>query len=103
MNENPRKDPLDRMVDAYENMLERVDGWLKGAENAVPNLRQGIEHAREKAVEMDELTREEAQLIGNYLSDLEDASQYLSSTDRDRRTRLQFGVELLEDRMLDFF
>ena len=57
----------------------------------------------EKAVELGELTREEAQLIGNYLSDLEDASQYLSSTDRDRRTRLQFGVELLEDRMLDFF
>ena len=69
MNDNPRKDPLDGMVDAYENMLERVDGWLKGAESAIPNLRQGIEHARERAVEMNELTREEAQKIGAvYLS-----------------------------------
>jgi hypothetical protein len=42
-------------------------------------LRASIEHAAEKAVELGELTREEARLIGGYLKrDLEDAGQYLT-------------------------
>jgi len=104
MNENPRRDPLDRMVDAYENMLERVDGWLKDAESAMPELRQGIEHAREKAVELDELTREEAQKIGAYLErDVEDAASFLVNTGAEFRGWLRFETELIENRLLEMF
>ncbi|MCP4126493.1 MAG: zinc ribbon-containing protein, partial [Gammaproteobacteria bacterium] len=56
------QDPLDRMVVAYENMLQRVDDLLQKAEKtAIPTLKKSLEHAREKAVELDELTREEAE------------------------------------------
>ena len=96
------------LVDAYHRMMERVKHRLEELEQAeqeaLPQLQASIEHAAEKAVELGELTREEARLIGSYLKrDLEDAGQYLSATGRDLRTWLRFDVELLEDRLLDFF
>lgn len=97
-----------RRAQAYGRMMERVKLRLEELEQAekaaFPRLYASIEHAAEKAVELGELTREEARLIGSYLRrDLEDAGQYLSSTGRDLRAWLRFDVELLEDRILDFF
>ena len=96
------------LVDAYHRMMERVKHRLEELEQAeqeaLPRLQASIEHAAEKAVELGELTREEARLIGGYLKrDLEDAGQYLAATGRDLRAWLRFDVELLEDRLLDFF
>lgn len=95
-------------VDAYHRMMERVKHRLEELEQAeqeaLPQLRASIEQAAEKAVELGEITREEARLIGGYLKrDLEDAGQYLSATGRDLGAWLRFDVELLEDRLLDFF
>ena len=97
-----------RLVQAYDRMMERVKLRLEELEQAereaLPQLRASIEHAAEKAVELGELTREEARLIGGYLKrDLEDAGQYLTTTGQDLRAWLRFDLELLEDRMLDFF
>lgn len=105
MTEPTHDKPLAR---AYRRMMERVKLRLEELEQvereALPQLRASIEHAAEKAVELGELTREEARLIGGYLKrDLEDAGQYLTATGRDLRAWLRFDVELLEDRMLDFF
>ena len=96
------------LAQAYHRMMERVKLRLEELEQAereaLPQLRASIEHAAEKAVELGELSREEARLIGGYLRrDLEDAGQYLTTTGRDLRTWLRFDVELLEDRLLDFF
>ncbi len=97
-----------RLVEAYDRMMERVKHRLEELEQAekaaFPRLHASIEHAAEKAVELGELTREEARLIGGYLKrDLEDAGEYLTTTGRDLRAWLRFDLELLEDRMLDFF
>ena len=96
-----------RLVQAYNRMMERVKLRLEELEQAereaLPQLRASIEHAAEKAVELGELTREEARLIGGYLKrDLEDAGQYLTTTGQDLRAWLRFDLELLEDRMLEF-
>ncbi|MCP5158233.1 MAG: hypothetical protein H6974_06755 [Gammaproteobacteria bacterium] len=95
-------------VRAYRQMMERAKNRLEELEQAekaaFPQLNASIEHAAEKAVEVGELTREEAQLIGGYLKrDLEDAGHYLVVTGRDLRAWLRFDLELLEDRLLDFF
>ena len=105
MNDVSNSSPL---VQAYRKMMERVKNRLEELEQAekaaLPRLNASIEHAAKKAVEVGELTREEAQLIGGYLKrDLEDAGHYLTATGRDLRAWLRFDLELLEDRLLDFF
>jgi hypothetical protein len=99
------QDPLDRMVVAYENMLQRVDGLLKKAEkSAIPTLKKSLEQAREKAVELDELTREEAEKIATYVErDLHDAAGFLHQTGVEFRDWVRFDMKLIEDRVLAMF
>jgi len=100
-----KKDPLDRMVEAYETMLERVDALLKKAEGStLPNLRQSIDSAREKAVELDELSREEADKIAQYLErDMADAASFMARTGKEFRDWMRFEAELIEGRLLELF
>ena len=96
------------LVQAYRRMMERLKERLEELEQAeqaaFPQLSASIEHVAEKAVELGELTREEARLIGGYLQrDLEDAGQHLATTGRDLSAWLRFDLELLEERLLDFF
>jgi len=54
-------------VHAYERMLERVREFTTEARGeVVPKLQHGLDAAREKATELGELSREEAEKIGNY-------------------------------------
>ncbi len=99
------QDPLDRMVVAYENMLQRVEYILQKAEDtAVPTLKKSLEHAREKAVELDELTREEAEKIAAYVErDLHDAAGFLHKTGEEFRDWARFDMKLIESSILDMF
>lgn len=99
---------LSRLTEAYHHMMKRVKAHLDELEQAekdfLPNLQQSIEHAAERSVELGELTREEAQLIGRYLKrDVEDAGHYLAKTGHDLREWLRFDLELIEERLLDLF
>ncbi|MEJ2554264.1 MAG: zinc ribbon-containing protein, partial [Gammaproteobacteria bacterium] len=59
---------------------------------------------KEKAVELGELSREEAERIGDYLRrDLEDAGEYLADTGSELSSWLHFDVELVEDRLWEAF
>lgn len=97
-----------RLVRQYGKMMERVKTHLEELEKAekaaFPRLSASIEQAAEKAVVLGDLTREEARLIGGYLKrDIEDAGQYLLTTGRDLRAWMRFDLELIEDRLLEFF
>lgn len=102
MSEDEKKNTLDRMVEAYENMLERVDALLRSGESTrLPSLRETIDHARERAVELEELTREEADKVGGYLErDLNDAARFMADNDSDLRRWLRFEAELIESSLL---
>ena len=93
------------MVVAYENMLQRVEELLDKAEkSAIPTLKKGLEQARDKAVELDELTREEAEKIASYVErDLHDAAGYLHKTGEEFRDWVRFDLKLIEGRILDMF
>jgi DUF438 domain-containing protein len=93
------------MVTAYENMLERVEEMLeKAEETALPTLKKGLEYAREKAVELDELTREEADKIASYVErDMHDAASFMHKTGDEFRDWFKFDMELIESRLLDMF
>lgn len=99
------RDPVDRLVNAYEKMLEQVDGMLEKAEKTtLPTLRKSIDKARDKMVEMNELTREEAEKIAGYLErDMKDAAHFLTETGEEFRHWFKFDVELIEARMMELF
>ncbi len=104
MNEK-QKDPVDRLVAAYEAMLERVHEAADTTESkTVPWLREALSNAREKAVELDELTREEADKVSRYVErDLHEAANFLADTGQEFRDWLSFDWQLMQNRMLDMF
>jgi len=99
------RDPVEKLVEAYETMLERVDELLDKAEKStIPNLKRNIDHAREKAVELGELTREEADKIATYVErDMEDAATYITETGEELREWFKFDLDLIETRVRDLF
>lgn len=77
-------------------MMQRV------RDEALPELKQRIEAAREKAIELGELSHEEAIKIGDWLKrDLHDAADFLAETGSELGNWLRFDIELLEDRLRD--
>ena len=61
-------DAGEKLERAYNRMMERLHHALDSAEEkTMPTIRHGIEKAREKAVDLEELTHEEAEKVAYYL------------------------------------
>lgn len=108
MNETSNKNESEGegLGSAYHRMLERVRTAfeLTGESGALPALQEKIEDAKEKAVELDELTRDEAEKIGEYLRrDLHDAAGFMADTGKELRDWLSFDLELIEARLAKVF
>ena len=96
---NPRNE---NHLHAYNRMMEQVR--VLADHLGYQNLKHAIQIAKDNAVEVGELTREEAELIGNYLlRDLEDAGHYLADSGGELKDWLRFDLELIEDRLLEMF
>jgi predicted RNA-binding Zn-ribbon protein involved in translation (DUF1610 family) len=97
------KSTREQWLDAYNNMMVRVKTALEEAEEATPPaLRRAIGKARDTAVDLEELTVEEAGKVADYLHrDLEDAGKYLANTGHELGDWLRFDIDLLEDRLLE--
>ncbi|MGQ0658648.1 MAG: zinc ribbon-containing protein [Chromatiales bacterium] len=93
-----------REVAGYRRMLERAASTLKEAvKHPLPSLRHLIDTAKHTAVELKELSHDEAERIGYYLRrDVEDAAQHAREGRRELRDWLRFDIALLEDRLLEF-
>ena len=98
-------DPVDRLVEAYEAMLKRVhEAAETGESKTVPWLRQTLANARDRAVELEELTREEAERVSRYVErDLHDAAQFVAETGQEFRDWVSFDWRLMQSRMLEMF
>jgi len=105
MTSHNQKDALEHLVEAYDTMLKRVSDAIKKAEHTtIPALKKNIEHARETAIEVGELTRDEAEKIATYLErDMHDAADFLSETGKEFKDWGRFDLELIEDRLLEMF
>jgi len=105
MTSNNQKEPLEHLVEAYDIMLKRVsDAAEKAEKTAIPALKKNIEHARETAIEVGELTRDEAEKIATYLErDMHDAADLLSETGKEFKDWAKFDLELIENRLLEMF
>lgn len=103
MSEHNDHNAHERLVHGYERMMERAKGILDQArKGTLPTMQHLIDEAKEKAVELGELTKDESEKIGQYLRrDLDDAAHYLSDTRKDLADWLRFDFELVEDRLMD--
>ncbi len=105
MKSNNQKDTLEYLVEAYDTMLKRVSDTVEKAEQStIPALKKNIERARETAIEVGELTRDEAEKIATYLErDMHDAADFLSETGKEFKEWGKFDLELIESRLLEMF
>jgi len=86
---------------AYNNMLNHARSFLQDASHDLgSNLQDAIESAKEKAIHLKELSKEEAEQIGQYLSrDLHDAGAYIQQQRGELADWLRFDVEQVERRI----
>ncbi|MCV6636968.1 zinc ribbon-containing protein [Candidatus Albibeggiatoa sp. nov. NOAA] len=90
----------DKLLSAYEQMLTRV----KDSSKTSHTLSERIDRAKEKALEFEELTREEAEKLAYYVKrDLHDAAHTIVETEHELADWLRFDLELLEERFIDLF
>tara|TARA_R110002050_G_scaffold9504_1_gene33061 strand:+ start:204646 stop:205161 length:516 start_codon:yes stop_codon:yes gene_type:complete len=94
-----------KLIAAYDKMMVRVAELLDTAEQqALPALQKNIERAKQQAIELKEVTSEEAEKLTSYIRrDLHDAADYLEQTGDELSSWLSFDLELVEDRLLEVF
>jgi len=97
------KSTREKWLAAYDDMMVRVKTAIEEAEEAtLPALQRYIHKARDTAVELGELTREEAEKIAAWLErDLTDAGKHLAVTGHRLGDWLRFDMGLIEDRLLE--
>lgn len=94
-----------RLEQAYETMLKRVGEYAEHAgQETLPKVHQAIDKAKEMAVELGELSREEAERISEYVErDTRDAAAWLMETGEEFREWLSFDWQLVESQLFDWF
>ena len=98
-------DPVQIIGDVYERILERaMEDFKKAEEKTAPVLHKMIDKARDKVTELEELSKEEADKLSDYMKrDLADAAEYMSETGNELKGWLGFETRLIEDKLLDLF
>lgn len=94
----------ERLTHAYNYMMEHIKQGIDTAEKeAGPVLHSLLDMAKDKAVALEYVTREEAEKIGGYLKrDIEDAAEYLASPEAEELADwFKFDISLIEDRFLE--
>jgi predicted Zn-ribbon and HTH transcriptional regulator len=99
---NPLPDDVaKKLSEAYDMMLLRTRETMDKAEK---NVGEALEMAMQKASDLGELTREEADLLGIYvMRDLEDAAKFVDKSGQELRDWLRFDVNVVENTLLDIF
>ncbi|PCI70579.1 MAG: hypothetical protein COB26_01310 [Piscirickettsiaceae bacterium] len=94
----------DKLLHAYDTMVKRLHDVVEKAEKiAIPTIDENIQQAKEKAIELGELSREEANKVAGYLKrDLDDVSAYLQETQEEFSEWLSFESTLIEGKIGDW-
>lgn len=95
----------EKLIHGYNQMMERMKEIFETAEaNARPKILQAIEYAKKTAIDLNELTKDEAQKIGDYIKrDITDAAEYLAESENDLGQWVQFDIKLIENWLWESF
>ncbi|NOX75586.1 MAG: zinc ribbon-containing protein [Gammaproteobacteria bacterium] len=91
----------DGRANAYERMQERTRQFLDDTtQDLLPNLIDALDSAKQQAIHLGELSKDEAELISTYLQrDLRDAGEYIKQQRGELADWLNFDIELIEERI----
>jgi len=107
MNKQPDKPtvPPDRLIHAYDRMLQRTEHTLAmAAAHSELVLSRALDMARDKALGLGELTREEADKVHDFVTrDLYAAGQHLAMEERDIADWLRLSLLAIEKELLNRF
>ena len=94
-----------KLVAAYDKMMERIHHILDDAEqHAIPSLQKSIDKAKQQAIELKEITAEEADKLASYIRrDIHDATHHISESGQEISSWFSFDLQLIEERILDVF
>lgn len=100
-----RPAPPEHLVSAYERMLDRTKQALyEAGEKAGPLVEKALAIAKQKAFELGELTREEAETVSDYVvRDIHDAANYIVEQERELSDWARLDLLLVETKLLDMF
>ncbi|MBW4933876.1 zinc ribbon-containing protein [Marinobacter sp. F4206] len=103
MTEPERNHLSGKALEVYNRMLERVQAGLRQTQDAsLETLEEEIRKAIEFEYELEEMTREEADLLGAYLQrDLEHLLHFVEETGEGLTEWLQLDISLLEHQLAD--
>lgn len=92
----------DRLIQGYDRMLQRAEHALGSAmARSEAALAHALHAAREKAVALGELTREEADRVHDFIThDLYDMGRHLAEEERDLADWLRLSLLLVEKQLL---
>ncbi len=95
----------EQLVQAYDTMLSRLkEVWHDAEEKALPTLKEGLDIAKQKASDLGELSREEADKVADYIKrDLREAGEFLSENGKQLKDWLKFDLEYAEVRLAEMF
>ena len=95
----------EKLIRAYDTMVKRVkDVWTEAEEHAFPTLMENLDQAKQKASELGELTREEADKVAEYVKrDLREAAEVLSENGKQLKDWLKFDLEFAEVKLAEMF
>lgn len=104
-NHDKQHELQERLVKAYDQMMEHATAALEHTRSdTLPNLRHLLEAARDKTIEMGELTREEADKVMEFIHrDLGHAAVYMEANRRELSDWLRFDIQLLEQGLAKVF
>ncbi len=90
-----------KLTVAYNLMLERAREVMAKAGKGASH---GIEAAMEKATELEELSREEAEQVAEYVRrDLHDAANFITESGSELRDWLRFDIDVVEQSVAEMF
>jgi hypothetical protein len=95
----------EKLIAAYDTMKVRVKSLVETTEHDVfPVIANTIEKAKQQALELKELSKDEADKLGHYLlRDIKDATEHFNDSGEELATWFKFDLELIESRILDVF
>lgn len=98
-------DTQDKLTKAYRDILQHLrDGWHEAGEKALPPLKESLDKAMQRASDLGELSREEAEKVGDYIKrDLEEAADFMTENGRQLKDWLQFDLEFAESKFAEMF